>query len=48
MMVSAEELPPTPLRDLTAAEIASYWADGAAVIRGILPQPWIDYMRQAI
>lgn len=35
-------------RALSEAEIAAYEADGAAVLRGVVPMDWVDLMRDAI
>lgn len=34
-------------RDLHPDELAAYWRDGAAIVRGILPLDWIDALREA-
>lgn len=36
------------LRDVTEAERTAYARDGAAIVKGILPLEWIDYMRGAV
>lgn len=36
------------LRPVDAAEKAAYARDGAAIVKGILPPDWIDYMRAAV
>jgi len=41
-------LPSEPLRDLTKEELSAYEEDGATVVRGVLPSPWISYMRELI
>ena len=38
----------TLLRELTEDEIEGYQRDGAYAVRGIVPQDWIDYMREAV
>ena len=35
-------------RAITEEEIANYEADGAAILRQVLPMDWIDVMRDAI
>jgi len=36
------------LRPVSEAEKAAYERDGAAIVKGILPLDWIDYMRAAV
>jgi ectoine hydroxylase-related dioxygenase (phytanoyl-CoA dioxygenase family) len=35
----------TPTRTITAEEIATYERDGVAPLRGVLPLPWVDKLR---
>jgi ectoine hydroxylase-related dioxygenase (phytanoyl-CoA dioxygenase family) len=42
------DIPGDPLvRDVAPEELADYRRDGAAVLRGILPMPWIEALREA-
>ena len=41
-------LPVEPLRDVTSEERDALARDGAAVIRGVLPEVWIDPLRGAV
>jgi ectoine hydroxylase-related dioxygenase (phytanoyl-CoA dioxygenase family) len=36
------------LRPISAAEKSAYARDGAAVVRKVLPQEWVDFMRRAV
>ncbi|MGQ0467006.1 MAG: phytanoyl-CoA dioxygenase family protein [Sporichthyaceae bacterium] len=40
-------LPAALTRDLREDEIESYWRDGAAIVRGVVPLEWIDALRSA-
>ena len=41
-------LPVEPLRDVTSEERHALARDGAAVIRGVLPEAWIEPLREAV
>lgn len=48
MTVASRPVPTAGLtRDLTPEELDTYWRDGAAIVRGILPLTWIDALRVA-
>jgi ectoine hydroxylase-related dioxygenase (phytanoyl-CoA dioxygenase family) len=47
-MVYSPPSPDPPLRDLTAAEIASYDRDGVLFARGLFQQSWIERMAAAL
>lgn len=47
-MVLTDHLPTSLCRDITTQEIEAYRKDGAAVLRGVVDQGWIDLMRGAI
>jgi ectoine hydroxylase-related dioxygenase (phytanoyl-CoA dioxygenase family) len=36
------ELPAAPLRPVTDEEVATFWADGVVLLRGILPTEWLE------
>src|SRR5688572_13192829 len=36
------------LRPISAEEKATYARDGAAVVRNVIPEEWVDYMRRAV
>lgn len=41
--------PTSPLRrPLTDDERATYEQDGAAIVKGVVPLEWVDFMREAV
>lgn len=47
-MTGTKELPTTLARAITQQEIDAYHRDGATVIRNVIPDGWIDLMRDAV
>jgi Phytanoyl-CoA dioxygenase (PhyH). len=36
------------IRPVNGAERAAYERDGAAIVKGVIPQEWVDFMRDAV